>query len=93
MIKHFLRFVQRLSPDCRESAHLISKAAEHELSRLDRIGLRMHLLICRACRNYERSIRILGLLIRTTMEKTPAPGAETLSEAARTRILQKLEAP
>lgn len=76
-----------LSPTCREAAALISAADTRRLTRSERIGLRLHLLICRA---YRDSVRMLRLLVSCVAMMPPEHGAEPLPEAARQRILQVL---
>ena len=93
MITRLLNILRRLSPNCRQSAQLISEASERQLSPLDRLGLRLHLLLCRACRSYQRAIHILGELMRTAAENPPVPDCEGLPDAAKERILQKLQSP
>lgn len=92
MIRWIMISIKRLSPNCREAARLISEATDHELALCDRLGLRVHLYICGACRNYRRSIRILAELMRATAGKPLPPDGECLPDAARTRIRRKLKA-
>ena len=82
--------LRRLSPNCREAARLISEAHAHELSASDRVGLRLHVLICRSCRAYNHSIHILVELMRIVATKQYPGDADVLSEAAKERILHKL---
>jgi len=41
---------------CLESARLISERRDHPLPLGQRIGLRLHLLLCALCRAYEKQI-------------------------------------
>lgn len=91
MIKRFLNHVRRVSPNCREAARLMSQGAAGGLAWPDRVGLQIHLFICRACRNFRRSIQILGELMRASAQKTLESNVERLSEAAKARILRKLQ--
>jgi hypothetical protein len=93
MIKRSLDALRRLSPNCRQAADLISEATDRKLSPVDRLGLLLHLLICRACRAYRHSIRLLGDLMRTAAENPPASDGSGLSDAAKNRIAQKLRDP
>jgi hypothetical protein len=90
MIRRLLHALRRLSPNCRQAAHLISDATERELSLLDRLGLWLHLLICRACRGYQSSIHILRVLMRTAAGSPPASGGQDMPDEAKERILRKL---
>ena len=82
--------LRRLKLTCAESARLQSEGLDRELSRLERLGLRLHLLLCAWCRDYGRQIR----LIRTALRGFPRSDADlpqdTLSAEARTRIKQTL---
>jgi hypothetical protein len=85
-----LSALRALSPTCREAATLISAADIRPLTRWERVGLRLHLLICRACRAYRSSVRTLRVLVGRVAAMPPDREAEPLPEAARQRILQVL---
>jgi hypothetical protein len=78
---------------CRDVTRLISESMDHSLPLGKRIGMRIHLLMCKFCARYERQL----LLIRDTARRLgaiePEPGLfarETLSEEARGRISKSL---
>ncbi|HEV2695829.1 MAG TPA: hypothetical protein VG347_23270 [Verrucomicrobiae bacterium] len=79
------------SLDCREAARVQSEALDHPLPISKRIGLWLHLFICKWCRRYGQQIRFL----RKTAQKYPdalgESAAQQLSPAARNRIKQKLK--
>ncbi|MCP2501923.1 MAG: zf-HC2 domain-containing protein [Deltaproteobacteria bacterium] len=81
---------------CKDVTQLISESMDHSLPFGKRVGVRLHLLICRFCARYERQL----LLIRETMrrlvateEKPGEPHGETLSVEARERIRNALANP
>jgi len=41
-----------LAPDCREATRLQSEQMEQSVGFMQRMGLRMHLLMCKWCRRY-----------------------------------------
>jgi len=43
-------------PSCAESTRLMSEAQERTLNRGERVALRWHLLMCGACRRFERQL-------------------------------------
>lgn len=43
-------------PSCEESTRLMSAAMERPLSRSERLALRWHLLMCGACRRFDRHL-------------------------------------
>lgn len=44
---------------CKDATHLISQGLDRRLSLVERIGLRLHLLICRGCRATEKHLAFL----------------------------------
>ena len=81
---------------CRNVTQLISESMDTSLPIGKRIGMRLHLLMCKFCSRYERQL----LLIRETVRRFAAtegkPGElseETLSEEAKERIRKSLRIP
>jgi hypothetical protein len=81
---------------CKEVTQLISESMDISLPIGKRIGMRLHLLICRFCSRYERQL----LLIRETVRRIAAmedaygsPIGERLSEGAKERIRKSLATP
>jgi hypothetical protein len=68
---------------------------DRELPLLDRVGLRLHLFLCGACRRYRRSIDMLRRLMSAAAETSPPSGedgpSDGLPTAAKERILRKLQ--
>lgn len=78
---------------CRDVTRLISDSMDRSLPLGKRIGVRLHLMMCRFCARYERQL----LLIRDTVRRIAAPPddppaifPETLSPEARERIRKSL---
>jgi hypothetical protein len=78
---------------CRDVTRLISESMDTSLPIGKRIGVRIHLLMCKFCARYERQL----LLIRETLRRLVAaedqpegPAGVTLSEEARERIRKSL---
>lgn len=44
---------------CRRATELMSQEQDRRLSLRERIGLRIHVLICAGCGNYRRQMRVL----------------------------------
>jgi len=81
---------------CRDVTELISQSMDTSLPIGKRIGVRVHLLMCKFCARYERQL----LLIRETLRRLVAEGGkdegtaeETLSVEARERIKKSLRSP
>jgi hypothetical protein len=77
-------------PTCKEVSQLASDAMEERLPLGKRLGLRLHLWFCMACRRYVRQLRFLKKASRRAAETVPPPGRLTLSEKARERIKRKV---
>ena len=44
---------------CKEASRLLSQAMDRELPLWDRARLRLHLMLCDACNNFDRQVRFL----------------------------------
>jgi len=81
---------------CKDVTRLLSESMDHSLPLGQRVGVRLHLLICKYCARYERQL----LLIRETVRRIAAmedaygsPIGEHLSEEAKERIRKSLGNP
>ena len=79
-----------LSPSCREAVRLQSEQMDHPLSWAQRIGLGLHLALCKWCRRYGTHIHFLRSASRHEPESSERPGG-ALTEEARERIRRRLE--
>jgi predicted anti-sigma-YlaC factor YlaD len=52
-------------PTCREVHRLTSEGFDRDLSLIERVRMRLHLLVCDACRNFTGQM----LLLRRAMQK------------------------
>ncbi len=75
---------------CKQVSELVSESHDRHLSRGERLRVRLHLMLCKLCRRYQRQIRFIEHIGRRLAgEETPL--IKPLDEAARERIRQKLE--
>ncbi|MGY0195346.1 anti-sigma factor family protein [Leptothrix sp. BB-4] len=49
----------RLKIDCREATRLVLAAEDRPLAMGERVGLRLHLWVCRACPTFVRQTRLM----------------------------------
>ncbi len=49
---------------CKETARLLSQGADRELAFGERLALRVHLAICKGCRNVDAQFRFLRVAVR-----------------------------
>jgi hypothetical protein len=73
---------------CKEAVRLISEGLDRDLSWPTRLGLKMHLLMCRHCSAYGRQLRGLAHLfhLRFAEQQSIQRADETLSPEAREKI-------
>ena len=74
---------------CKETARLLSESLEHPLPFRRRLGLKMHLLMCRFCRRYARQVRAIESVARSyarRVEDPDRPASGSLTQDARERL-------
>ncbi len=79
-----------LSPRCGEAIRLQSEALDHSLPPAYRMGLMLHLLLCKGCRRYGTHLCFLTKAAQTSANplNDNLPGG--LPPEARRRILKRL---
>ena len=78
---------------CKDVTRLLSESMDHSLPLGKRIGVRLHLLICKFCARYERQLLLIRETVRRLVATEDWPGessGEPLSAEARERIRKAL---
>ncbi|MHB1012706.1 MAG: anti-sigma factor family protein [Desulfobacteria bacterium] len=81
---------------CKDVTQLISESMDHSLPIGKRIGMRLHLLMCKFCSRYERQlllIREAAKYLVAAEDKPGEPPGEALSEETKDRIRKSLRNP
>jgi len=91
MMKLLLQGAGDLSPSCKEATRLQSEAFDRPLRLRQRIGLRIHLLLCKWCRRYGKQIGFLRSVAHRYEEHEPCLPPQSLRPEARERIKQCLQ--
>jgi hypothetical protein len=91
-VKGLTRVVSVLSPSCKQASRLQSEAMDRSLSFFERLGLRIHLLLCGWCRRYGEQLKFLRTAAHQCEGDEQSQSAHKLSPEARERIRQKLQA-
>jgi hypothetical protein len=81
---------------CKDVTQLLSESMDRSLPLGKRIGVRLHLLICKLCARYERQLLQIRETVRRlvgTEETAEGPLGEPLSEGAKERIRKSLLSP
>jgi hypothetical protein len=81
-----------LSLNCREASRAQSDALEARLPPTKRVGLWLHLRLCKWCRRYGQQLRFLHGTTHDHEAEFTAAGPEKLPAEARARIKQRLQA-
>jgi len=68
----------------------MSQSLDRRLSVIERLKLKVHLMICAWCTRYLRHIKLLGRVLEMGREECDIPSF-SLSDNARKRILRSLE--
>jgi predicted anti-sigma-YlaC factor YlaD len=91
---HRMKNLKLLNLNCRQASRLISEAMDRKLSFMERLGLRLHLMICTACRAWRRQVLLIRRAMRSqAREAGRAPETDaTLTAEARRRIRIAIQA-
>ena len=84
-----------LTLKCREAAELTSASMDGDLTRADRWALRLHLMVCTACRRYRRQLRALRQFLERATRQLESGGdlpGPPLPEGLRQRLRGTFEA-
>jgi hypothetical protein len=81
---------------CKDVTRLVSESMDRSLPLGKRIGVRLHLLVCKFCARYERQLLLIRDTVRHLAATVETPGGsfgETLSKEARERIRESTRNP
>ncbi len=76
--------------NCKEASQLASDAQERPLSLSEKIGVYIHLLICKPCSNYNKHLKFMRKAIISAKDKISMKPDIGLSASAQDRIRQQL---
>ncbi len=77
---------------CKQTARLVSLSHDKRLSWRERLGVRLHLLVCDACRNFRRQMLFLrDATRRFALEQPDTDNRLRLSPGAIDRITRALK--
>lgn len=79
----------RFTLNCAEAVRLLSDAMDRPLPLGERLGLRLHLLICRWCDRYGRQLRFIREALRRRADASLAAG-DGLAPEAKERLRRVL---
>ncbi len=94
-VKHtrFNLFIWRRLPECKEMVKIITASMDAKLSWKEWLLMKIHLLSCDPCVNFLKQIKFISNVLGHSDEKLGQHDhSVTLSDDARTRMKQALEA-
>ena len=83
-------YARELSPNCREASRAQSEMLDRPVTVTTRLGVWLHLFICKWCRRYGQQIRFLRNSAQTHSDKFTEADPGQLSTSARDRIKEKI---
>ncbi len=75
---------------CKQASRLISQSLDRPLNWRERCGLKLHLALCDACRQFSRQLAWLRIALRRFTQQAADDENVRLPAEARERILQVL---
>lgn len=76
---------------CRQASHLVSQSREQRLPLRQRLSLRLHLMLCGACRQFALQLKMLRRVARQYGARIENDEHLRLSKDARGRIAQAMQ--
>lgn len=55
--------------NCKENSELVSQALDRPLGLRERLAMRLHLMMCRGCRNFEKQLAFLRKAARQLQDR------------------------
>ena len=60
-------------PNCRETSALLSQTQDRKLTLFERVGLRLHLVVCNGCRQFERQLAFMRSAVKRYLDRDDPP--------------------
>jgi hypothetical protein len=76
--------------NCRQTSQLLSQSQDRPLFLMERLSLRLHLLLCGACQRFAQQLRFLRQAVVALDARAAQDGTIKLSDSARAQIKQAL---
>lgn len=73
-------------PDCKDISRLVSESMDRRLSWRQRLGVRLHLLMCRYCSRYRQQLELLRRVLKSQAELSADASQPVLEERVKDRL-------
>jgi len=84
-------WITLLNLNCAEASRLIAERLDRPLRRPERIGLSIHLFLCKWCRRYRLQLQLIRQWVAALASADAADDDTRLPEQARRRLAQQIE--
>jgi hypothetical protein len=76
---------------CKQASRLLSQSLDRRLSWQERMGLRLHLMVCDVCRRFGKQLLIMRNAIKAMVDASEQDQQIRLPAEARDRITKVIE--
>lgn len=94
-MKSLSKIMNLVLPDCKEVAELSSISMDETLPLKKRMGLKLHIMLCKFCRRNNQQLylirNLIGKKLRNDEESSKSDSQSHLSEESRQRIAKVLK--
>lgn len=73
---------------CKKATFLIEKRADNAIGFKEKLSLRLHLLLCKACNIHEKQSQSIAVFLKTFGAK---PKKKKLSNTSKSKIINKIK--
>lgn len=92
-IRTMRSLLRTISPNCRDVAESLSRSLDEPQPAAVRLGMKIHLLLCRWCRRYQRQLRFMRSEVREGESHWAECSGRHLPADARKRMKELLRRP
>lgn len=77
--------------NCKQTSHLLSQSLDRKLSRRERFAIRLHLMMCRYCRRFEKQIIALRKGFKQLTQQIESDQNVKMAPEAKARIADAIK--
>ena len=78
--------------DCKQTSQLISQSLERSLTLGERFALRLHLFVCKYCKQFSQHLQTLRVAMKTVVHSVETDNTIEMPAEAKKRITDLLSA-
>ena len=78
--------------DCKQTSQLISQSLDRSLTLRERFALRLHLFVCKYCKQFSQHLQTIRVAIKTMVDSIEGNNSIEIPSAAKKRITDLVDA-